>query len=143
MMAASSLKIRIVDEARRWLKTPYKHQCAMRGQGADCLGLLIGVYTEIIGRPPEAAPPYSADWSEAGGDEMLLRAAHKYLLPLSLNEAVAGDVLIFRFSSHAVAKHCAIITRSGRDARMIHAVSGREVMETAIGGWRHKIAAAF
>ena len=39
----------IVDAARLWLGTPYRHQMAMRGAGTDCLGLLRGVWRDVFG----------------------------------------------------------------------------------------------
>ena len=35
----------VVAEARRWIGTPYLHQAATFGAGADCLGLLRGAWT--------------------------------------------------------------------------------------------------
>ena len=36
----------VVAAARRWLGTPYRHQASVRGEGADCLGLVRGVWRE-------------------------------------------------------------------------------------------------
>jgi hypothetical protein len=33
----------IVAAARGWLGTPYRHQASVKGEGADCLGLVRGV----------------------------------------------------------------------------------------------------
>ena len=52
----------IVAEARSWLGTPYHHQASRKGAGADCLGLVRGVWRTFLGEEPEAAPVYSADW---------------------------------------------------------------------------------
>ncbi|CAN5340949.1 hypothetical protein BH09PSE2_BH09PSE2_03510 [soil metagenome] len=54
----------VVDAARRWLGTPYRHQQSLIGVGADCLGLLRGVWREVQGEEPEPVPPYVADWAE-------------------------------------------------------------------------------
>ena len=47
----------IVEAARAWLGTPYHHQASLRGVGCDCLGLVRGVWRELYGPEPEAAPP--------------------------------------------------------------------------------------
>ena len=65
----------IVSEARRWLGTPYRHQASVMGVGADCLGLLRGVWRALIGAEPEKAPPYTPDWAEARGADDLMDAA--------------------------------------------------------------------
>ena len=47
----------IVAAARARSGTPYHHQASCRGAGADCLGLVRGVWREIHGRDAEL-PPY-------------------------------------------------------------------------------------
>lgn len=38
----------IVDEARSWVGTPFRHQARIKGLGVDCVGLLVGV-GEVLG----------------------------------------------------------------------------------------------
>jgi NlpC/P60 family putative phage cell wall peptidase len=127
----------IVEAARRWIGTPYQHQASRRGIGADCLGLIRGVYRELYVREPETPPPYSPDWAEVPNPsgnhvETMADAAHRHLVPLDIAEARAGDVLLFRMTPGAVAKHCAIQSGEGQ---MIHACSGRAVAEVHMGLW--------
>lgn len=131
----------IVAVARRWIGTPYHHQAARRGVGCDCLGLVRGVWTEIVGTPPETPPAYTPDWAEAGRRETLISAAARHLIRIAVTDAAPGDVLIFRLRPDAMAKHAGIL--SGGD-RMIHACSGRAVAEVSLGAWwRRRLAAAF
>ena len=44
----TSIALSVVVEARRWLGTPYLHQASECGVGADCLGLLRGVWRGVI-----------------------------------------------------------------------------------------------
>ena len=44
----------IVAAARGWIGTPYQHQGSLRGVGCDCLGLVRGVWREVIGAEPAA-----------------------------------------------------------------------------------------
>lgn len=135
---------RAVDIARGWLGTPYQHQASVRGQGADCLGLVRGVWRELIGPEPEAPPAYTADWAEAGGEETLLKAARRWLLEAPTTEARAGDVLLFRMSPGCPVKHCGVLTDTGGDQRMIHAYWGRAVVESWLGPWwRRRLTAVF
>ena len=39
----------IVEAARDWIGTPYRHQASKKGVGADCLGLLRGGWRDVIG----------------------------------------------------------------------------------------------
>lgn len=140
-----ALRRAVVVEARRWIGTPYCHQASLRGAGADCLGLLRGVWRATMGAEPEALPPYSADWSEASGDERLMAAALRHLMPIEPGEAGQGDVLLFRMRVAAPAKHVGLLaTEFLAGGRIIHAYSGHGVREThLIASWLRKLAAAF
>lgn len=135
----------VVEAARGWLGTPYLHQASLKGQGADCLGLVRGVWREVVGEEPDTPAPYSPDWAEVGGDEILLTAAGRWLVPVALEQARAGDVLLFRMSAGSVVKHCAILSDVGEpEWRMIHAYWGRAVVESWVGPWwRRRLAAVF
>jgi len=134
-------RAQIVAKAREWTGTPYRHQASKKGVGADCLGLLRGVWRELVGPEPEAPPPYTPDWAEAMGEEQLLTAARAHLIEISIGDAREGDVLLFRMGLGHPAKHCAIIAAPGR---IIHAYWGRSVCETRlVPWWRRRIAAAF
>ena len=136
-------RIEIVGAARSWIGTPYRHQASVKGAGCDCLGLLRGVWREVMGPEPEAPPPYTADWAEAPGicNEAMADAAHRHLHAIPIVNAGAGDALLFRMRRHGPAKHIAIL--SGPD-RMIHAWSGHAVTETHLGRWwRSRAAFAF
>ena len=135
----------VVEAARAWLGTPYLHQASLKGQGADCLGLVRGVWREVLGDEPETPAAYSPDWAERGGEEVLLAAARRWLVQVAVEEAQAGDVLLFRMSLGAVVKHCAILSDAGgTEWRMIHAYWGRAVVESWVGPWwRRRLAAVF
>lgn len=151
MMAARSSaademqRLAVVAEARRWIGTPYRHQASLRGAGADCLGLVRGIWRATVGPEPEAPPPYSADWSEASGEERLLAAAMRHLVPIPLADAGPGDVLLFRMCPSAPAKHLAVLVSGGVEGgRIIHAYSGHGVRETHLtNGWRRRVVATF
>lgn len=140
-----SRRARALAAARGWLGTPYRHQASLRGEGADCLGLVRGVWREVMGPEPQDPEPYSADWAELSGEERLLRAAQRWLVPLEVAAARPGDVLLFRMAPDASVKHCAILSAcDGAEGRMIHAYWGRAVVESWIGPWwRRRLAAAF
>jgi len=126
----------VVVAARGWLGTAYRHQASVRGQGADCLGLVRGVWREVMGTEPETVPPYSPDWAEAGGHEALLEAAERWLTPVPVTAMAAGDVVLFRMSPGCAVKHCAILSDvEGPEPRIIHAYWGRAVVESWMGPW--------
>ncbi len=136
-----SVGARVVEAAREWIGTPYRHQASVKGVGCDCLGLVRGVWREVVGAEPERVPPYSPDWAEVSGEETLLGAARRHLREVAIGDAAVGDVLLFRMGLGAVAKHVGIV--SGTD-RIIHAYWGRAVCETRlVPWWRRRIAGAF
>lgn len=130
----------IVAAARGWIGTPYHHQASTRAAGCDCLGLVRGVWREVVGQEPEAAPPYSPDWAEASGGETLLAAAARHFVPAE--RVAVGSVVVFRWRAGMPAKHVGIATEPGR---LLHAYDsvGRVVETTFSTAWQRRIAAIF
>lgn len=131
----------VVRLARGWLGTPYHHQASVRGVGADCLGLLRGVWRDVYGTEAETPPAYTRDWAEAHGREELIAGAARHLVPLPIGKAVPGDVLVFRLRVGAPAKHIGLIATA---TTFIHALEGARASEVALAGWwRRRVAAAY
>ncbi|MEM0923435.1 MAG: peptidase P60 [Pseudomonadota bacterium] len=135
---------KILRLARGWIGTPYCHQASCRGAGADCLGLIRGVWREHFGGEPETPPAYTPDWGEARGEDLLLGAALRHMTYVT--DPHPGDVLLFRMLERGPAKHLAVFSGicpiAGR--RMIHAYSGHAVCETSLGAaWMRRLAGAF
>ena len=136
---------RIVNAAREWIGTPYEHQHSTKGRGTDCLGLIRGVWREVVGREPVHVPPYTADWSESSRQERLWDAARQWLIEIPVDDQRVGTVVLFRMHTGSVAKHVAILAQdpSGM-ATIIHAYSRRSVVETPLTPhWRDRIVAQF
>ena len=137
--------VAVVAAARRWIGTPYRHQASFRGAGCDCLGLLRGIWRELIGHEPEAVPAYSPDWAEAGNEEALLAAARRMLLPVATVDVADGDVLVLRMREAGIAKHVGFRASSADGyPSLIHAYSGHGVVESPLTpAWARRIAAVF
>lgn len=134
----------VVEAARGWIGTPYRHQASCRGAGCDCLGLLRGVWRDCLGDEPVAIPPYSQDWSEPTGEEALWAAAARYLVSKPLQDAAPGDVLLFRMRDASVAKHLGIQSETTLSPRFIHSYSGHGVVESALtSAWSRRVVARF
>lgn len=133
-----------VREARAWIGTPYRHQASVKGVGADCLGLIRGLWRELVGPEPAVVPAYSPDWAEVGGAETLLEAARAWLVEVHPAQARVGDVLLFRMGRGAPAKHCGVLSVVGPTRKMIHAYWGRAVVESWMGRfWEERLVAVF
>jgi NlpC/P60 family putative phage cell wall peptidase len=123
---------RIITAARGWIGTPYRHQASLKGVGADCLGLVRGVWREVVGAEPEAPPAYAPGWAEEGGGEAMAEAARRHLTEIPCTDFMPGDVLLFRWRGHLPAKHAGI---ASDDGHMIHAQEGAAVTEIALSQW--------
>lgn len=136
---------RAVRFARDWIGTPYRHQCALKGAGTDCLGLIRGLWRELYGAEPEAVPPYTPDWSEPEREERLWRAAMRHLRPVTDPEPFEpGQVLLIRMRECAVAKHLGVLAEAGPAASFIHAYTGHGVVESPLSTpWLRRVVARF
>ncbi|RJE81224.1 NlpC/P60 family protein [Paracoccus sp. JM45] len=135
----------VVDAARQWLGTPYVHQASVKGSGADCLGLIRGVWRDLHGDEPEAPPAYTADWAECNSAEVLQDAAMRHLVPVARDDDwQAGQVLLFRMRQGAIAKHLGILSQTGPEARFLHAYTYHGVIESPLTPpWQSRIVARF
>jgi NlpC/P60 family putative phage cell wall peptidase len=134
----------VVALARSWIGTPYRHQGSCKGAGTDCLGLLRGLWREMLGAEPVAVPPYTPDWAETAGAEDLLVAARRFLMPVAEGAAAEGDVLVLRMRDRGPAKHVGILADAGPHPTLIHAYSGHGVVESPLTpSWARRIAGAF
>lgn len=131
----------VVAAARLWIGTPYHHQASLRGVGADCLGLIRGVWRDLYGEEAEQPPGYSRDWGEVSGTETLVEAAMRHLIRRENAVPSPGDVLIFRMRAGAIAKHAAILATP---VTMIHAAEHRRAAEVPLTSyWQRRLAAVF
>jgi NlpC/P60 family putative phage cell wall peptidase len=140
-MAISLSRQRVVDAAMPWLGTPYRHQASLQSVGADCLGLVRGVWRELYGSEPEAMPAYTADWAEARGTETMAEAAGRHMAAIPVDAARTGDLILFRWRAGLPAKHAAILVAP---ERFIHAHDGAAVALASLSPWwRRRIGFAF
>jgi NlpC/P60 family putative phage cell wall peptidase len=131
----------VVEAARAWLGTPYRHQGSRKGVGCDCLGLVRGVWRELYGTEPEDPGPYAADWAETGGEDRLFEAARRYCREKPHADPAAGDLVLFRWRPDAPAKHAGIMVTP---ESFIHAYQGQAVLVSVlVPHWRRRIAGVF
>lgn len=136
-----SVRERVVDEATSWIGTPYRHQGRRKGGGCDCLGLVLGVWEALRGEAIEAPADYSADWADTGPGDCLLDACRARMVEKAVNEAEAGDLLLFAFRPHLPTRHAGILFEGGR---FVHAYERVGVIASPlVPSWRRRIRAAF
>ena len=84
----------LVIAARRWIGTPFHHQASLCQIGCDCLGLVRGVWREVIGPEPEETPPYGVDWAATKRADHLKDALARHFHSHDKPDYRAGDVLL-------------------------------------------------
>lgn len=122
----------IVREAHSWLGTPYRHQGSLKHVGCDCLGLVRGVWRDILGPEPQPIPPYAKNWDDARGGDALLAAIKAHFEPVVQPDMGIGDVLLFRLNKYLPPKHCAILVS---DTQIIHAQEHVGVVKIHLSPW--------
>jgi len=138
---------RVVAAARCWLGTPYHDQASQKGVGCDCLGLVRGVWREVVGPEPFPMPPYSRDWGETAPREVLAEGARAMMIEIEPADVPPGTLVLFRMMPRAIAKHVGILTgpgsRIGADS-FIHSYERLGVIEEPLTNtWQRRIAFAF
>lgn len=124
-----------VGAARGWVGTPYRHRAALRGVGCDCIGLIRGVWAEVIGEAPEV-PVYRADWRDGAHSAELRELAERWLVPGPMRP---GAVLLFRIGASSAPRHCGIFVGDGR---FVHAQERLGVVEGNLTeGWSRRVVA--
>lgn len=139
-MTREKIEIGILSECQKWIGTPYIHQASLRGVGADCLGLVRGIWRHLYGNEPETVPAYSSDWGEVSGEETIIDAA-KRNFELVTKKARPADLLVFRWRSGAIAKHVGILSHN---EKFVHAYEGAGVVQTSLSKhWKNRIVGVY
>lgn len=137
----------VVAEARAWLGTPFRHQGRRKGEGVDCIGLVVGVgaalgLIDLAGRSDEERRRL-ATYRRTPNGFALRRGCDAVLDRIALRAAGAGDVLLF--AGHRLPQHLGIVSDRGGAAGLIHcnAEVGRCVEHRLDESWRARIVQAY
>ncbi len=139
-MTGEEQRAAIVAEATRWVGTPYCHQASRRGVGADCLGLIIGVWNALADTPLELTRQDRKSWAQHAEGEPLIAGLRQFLQPVAPANAQPGDILALRWRRQWPASHLAI---KMPQATIIHAYEGGQVVHSNLAPWAHHVAVAF
>jgi len=128
---------RILEEARGWLGTTWRAGQSTKGVSCDCVGLVCGVGRNLgLDAKPE-------NYSQIPQGDSLIDEVGKFADQIPIDEALPGDILVFRLFSNGNPQH---IGFKSTDGKFIHADARsriRAVVEVPIGYWQDKIVAAF
>ena len=139
-----TVRQRIETSARTWIGTPWHHRASCREAGADCLGLIRGVWRDVIGPEPELLPPYTDDWSTLRNCWDVSTRLASYFTPLAVSSARPGDVILLCISPRSGAEHLAILAQKGDVLTLIHSYQKHGVIEqTYSPSWRRRAVQGF
>jgi len=119
----------VLQEAHRWLGTPYHHCAAVHGVGVDCLMLLCCVFSAAGVAPWVDPRPYPTDWMCNRGEEIYLAGLDKHAVRVPDGQPPQpGDVVTYRFGR--TYSHAAIVVEW---PSIIHAFlpAGRVTLDSA------------
>jgi NlpC/P60 family putative phage cell wall peptidase len=116
------MREKIISCSIGWVGTPYHHNASIRGVGADCSGLVRGVWRELSGLDLRSEHPYEPNWHlRSGVGELLLDGLNKHFVKLESQLLKGGDIVCILFRQDYPCNHCGIMM-GGR--RMLHVVRG-------------------
>lgn len=95
----------IIDHARAWIGTPFRHQGRRRGVGVDCIGVIISVAHEL------GITNYDRTNYGRRAHDRELEWALDWLFPRLDGKPVPGAILLFQFA--AFPQHVGIMTDYG------------------------------
>lgn len=134
----------IVSLARDWIGTPNHHRASCKGAGADCLGLVRGVWRDTVGAEPIALPDYGTSWPYSGQGERLWLVLTNHFVERSKDDFEDGSVLLFRLHRLSAASHLGIVSRSKGSPAFIHSYGPHGVVESPLNpAWKRRIVACF
>ena len=131
----------VTAHARAWIGTPFHRRAARRWVGADCVGLIRGIYSDVSG-VNVTPPPFVEDWASAPISP-IIEAGDRYLTPApEVGVYAPGDVVAFCVGSPDIV-HVGVLNSTPENARpmVIHACERRGVIESRTpwriaGHWR-------
>lgn len=129
----------VLRQARGWLGTPWRHQGRLRGEGVDCVGVVVGV-AHALGLSTYDLSNYRR--LPVGDELMRLCDTHMQRLPLA--DMQPADVLLMRIN-RVEPQHLGIVGDHPHGLSLIHASVGyRKCVEHRLDDpWRARIVAAY
>lgn len=112
----------VAREAMTWLHTPYHHHARIKGVGADCAQLLVGVFSACGLIPEIDTGQYAVDWHMHRNEELFSGWLARFAQPAD-GRMQAGDVILWKFGR--TFSHGSICVG---DDLLVHAYIGRGVI---------------
>ena len=126
---------KIVAVARTYVGTKFHHQGRLKGVGVDCVGLLVGVASEV----GISTTADTTNYKRRNGYETLIPALTSVMDEVAVEAIQPGDVLVFTIQQEP--QHVAIYSENDM---IIHAVDPMGVVEVTFDEmWRKWLHSAY
>ena len=124
----------LVEEARTWIGTPFKHQGRVKGVGVDCYGLII-----------EVSRHFGLTTFKSGGygrrpkPSLMWAALREHMVEVPISDLTTGSILFMAFKKQPM--HLAFYD----NGKIIHSfsVAGRVVTHRLSEDWKSMIHGVF
>jgi cell wall-associated NlpC family hydrolase len=117
-------RMRVLEQARKWIGTPFEDKQRCLKAGVDCAMLVVAVYEDAGVTAPVAVPEYSPQWHLHHREEKFLNEIRARCAEVTVAQVLPGDIALFKIGRTYA--HGAIIVRW---PTVIHAMYGVCVME--------------
>jgi len=98
----------VVNEAQKWINTPYLSNADVCGAGVDCGMLLVRVFVDAGFVAPFDPRPYPAQWALHQSAEIYLSIVQQFTTEITPQKPLPGDIALFKFGRCYA--HGAIVT---------------------------------
>ncbi len=144
-MRPETLRGLMVEEARTWLGTPFRHQARIKAVGVDCVGLCIGVNIALNALPDwseEAWRPY-AGYGRTPNPDKMTEALNLFMRPVC-DTPRSGDWAFIEWRTgqgRSLPMHMAMLAEGPNGQTIIHAyeVNKAVVEHGFVSGWPEQV----
>lgn len=127
----------VIDEARKYLRTPFHHQGRLKGVGIDCVGLLV-----CVGRALGVLDRDNTTYSRQPDSKLLLKELDAVLDIVPLKDIRIGDILLFWFAPRKrFPQHIAFFT--GKGLLHTYANAGMVIEHEMTEKWAKRLCRAY
>ncbi|MGK7894043.1 MAG: NlpC/P60 family protein [Xenococcus sp. (in: cyanobacteria)] len=128
-----TIREQIIETARKWKGTPWKHNQAKQGLGIDCVQ-----FARVVAESVGISQVVYNNYYRTPRKDSLLQVFETHPNFQRVETFDKGDVLVFRISG--LPHHVAIATSQ---TTMIHADLRNGVVEHNIGNWKDRLVACY
>lgn len=127
----------VIEEARSWIGTPFRHQGRIKGYGIDCVGLIYCVGKELDIMEHDMSTKKALKYlgyPAIPKTPIVRQACDEYLVKIPLSDFGPGDVVLMRYGR--IARHVGIFT--GHTIIQVMARIGKCVEHSLDKKWRER-----